>query len=191
MARAVVRTPRSGALARDVIPQQRGPRELRHVRHPLHPDSHADRVLVVPSGVYVVRVGGGATRPSGAQVASSDLLAAEATARAVGSLLRPRYRSTVRPVHVVTGASGIAERSGEVLVTTEETLAHVLRAAPVVLSTSEVHAVARRLEAGLEPSPVAQPRRRRSWRGWWLAAAVALGGAVAAAVGAEVAPLPF
>ena len=141
-----------GGTVRQPQGQRAGRRELRNVRHPLVPELTVDRVVVCPSGVHVVASGDRAGTAS-----------ARATADLVRSLLPERYRDRVHPVLCLPGEDPQAERVDEVLITTAATLEHVLRSSPVVLSTSEVHDVALRLDARLVP--VAEPATSTGSRG--------------------------
>ena len=143
------------------------PREFRDVRRTDDPARRIHAVLVAPSGVYVV------TRPEPASpvVDAADLEESLEAAQAVSGLLAPRYRSTVRAVLCSQESEPRADIVGEVLVTTDPTLTHIVRSASVVLSTSEVDAVAGRLGACLEPvpddaAPDRQPRGARRWPAW-------------------------
>lgn len=180
-----VREPQPRGAGAPASPLLRGPRgrwELVDVRHPLHLGLRVDRVVVCPSGVHVVTV-----LPAADQGGPDAVLVTvgHTAADVVRSLLPPRYRDRVRPVLCVTAAEPVADLVDGVLVTTAETLEHIVGSSPVVLSTSEAHEVAGRLEAGLVAAPGTTPgpaggRPRRS--GLLLAAAAV---AAAAAVLAE------
>lgn len=168
----------------------RGRWELVDVRHPLHPDLRVDRVIVCTSGVHVVTTlptadDGG---PDAALVGVGHL-----AADVVRSLLPARYRDRVRPVLCVTVSEPVADLVDGVLVTTAETLEHIVRSSPVVLSTSEAHEVARRLEAGLSAPPGAASRSdaRRTRRPHLLAAAAAGTAAVAVLLDRAALTLPW
>jgi len=144
-------------------------REIRDVRHASQPGLRLERVLVAPSGIYVVTAGDrGVPRqrvpgdPAGAVVAHLDR-AGEA-GRLVAALVPARYRLHVRGVLTRADEAG-ADVVGGVLVTSPGTLEHVVQHSPVVLSTSEVTEVALRLSALTEPFPEASvvPSRGR-WR---------------------------
>jgi len=148
-----------------------------------------ERVLLAPSGIYVVattvqqvprqRVVGDT---AAAEVADLDRV--RAAAQLVSALLQPRYRTRVRSVLCRPEALA-ADEVGGVLVTSPSTLEHVVQHAPVVLSTSEVHEAALRLSALTEPFPVERPVTARSR--WGLRACLA--GLVVAASAAAVAAL--
>lgn len=152
--------------------------ELTDVRHSLHRGLRIDRAVVCPSGAHVVTV-----LPAAEDGGPDAVLVAvgHTAADVVRSLLPARYGDRVRPVLCLDVAEPVADLVDGVLVTTGETLEHIVRSSPVVLSTSEAHDVALRLEAGLvaAPQPVHRPTGRRARRGALVAAVVA---AVAAAV---------
>ncbi|HEX6248287.1 MAG TPA: hypothetical protein VFZ64_10485 [Nocardioidaceae bacterium] len=136
-------------------------RELRDVRHPLRPWLRVERVLVCPSGIHVVT-----SVPAALPGSDPGLVAVARTAAdVVAALLPQRYRRWVRAVLSDSSAEPLAEMLEDVLVTTPDTLEHIVRSSPVRLSTSEVHDVVLRLEARLEPFPVvpavASARRSR------------------------------
>lgn len=162
-------------------------REFHDVRRPGRPDLWVD-VLVCPSGVHVV------TAATAGRVASNPatVTACREAAGAVAELLPPRYREKVRPVLRVVGDVAVADLTGDVIVTSETTLDHILRSSPVVLSTSEVNAVAARLEAQLEPYHVVPAAQRGRWRRrvLLLAAGLTAAAAAAASVVALVPGLP-
>lgn len=134
-----------------------------------------DRVLVGPSGIYVIlTVGAGTPAP---------LLSAQSAAAAVGAVLPARYRSRVKPV-VVRDEDPRAEWYDEVLVTSYDTLEHIARSTAVVLSTSEVAEVVHRLGTELEELPVVPLERRRRWYTRKPVLAGMVGAVVAAAAGA-------
>lgn len=165
---------------------QRRWREFHNVRHPLRPDLRVERVLVCPSGVHVVT-----TLPVDADrfLVSRSRLAAEL----VAALLPERYRARVRPVLCREDDVAVADLVQDVLVTSATTLEHIVRSSPVVLSTSEINEVALRLDARLEPFPVAQVTRPRRWsRRHSIAALAAIASAAAAGVlTQEVGSLPL
>lgn len=150
----------------------RARRELRDVRHPMRPGLRVERVLVCPSGVHVVT-----SVPTALPGSDPALVAvARTAAEVVASLLPQRYRPRVRAVLCDPAAEPVAEMLEDVLVTTPATLEHVVRSSPMRLSTSEVHDVAQRLEARLEPFPVhvtAAPCRRGRRRPLLVAAGLA------------------
>lgn len=139
---------------------QRARREFADVRHPLQPGLCVERVIVGPSGIHVVTTVPAAGAPGASLVDRALVAGARATADVVASLLPARYHPRVRAVLVLTGAEPLAEHIGDVLVTTSQTLEHIMRSSLVVLSTSEVHDVGLRLAAGLEAYPVEAPVRR-------------------------------
>jgi hypothetical protein len=139
-------------------------RELRDVRHRSRPELRVERVLVAPSGIYVIST-------------EADLAAAQRTAQQATELVRalvhPRYRAQVRGAVSRPEATG-ADVVEEVLVTAPDTLEHVVGHSPVVLSTSEVTEVAMRLTALTEPFPIREAApRRRPWHRWALAGGLA------------------
>jgi hypothetical protein len=160
-------------------------REILQVRHLSQPHLCVDRILVAPSGIYVVstaarevpkqRVPG----EHGVGAAPTELERARAARRLIGALVQPRYRTRVRAVLCRPGETSAAEHAG-VLVTSPETLEHVVQHAAVVLSTSEVHEVGMRLAALTEPFPTATPARPRRR---WVRRLTAGGAAVAASCG--------
>jgi hypothetical protein len=87
----------------------------------------------------------------------------------------------------------MADLVQEVLVTSATTLEHIVRSSPVVLSTSEINEVALRLDARLEPFPVAQVTRPRRWsrRHIVVALATVASAATAVALTQEVGSLPL
>lgn len=190
MARGAVREPRRRTRRTQQAAQRtptRGRREFRDVRHPLRPDLRVDRVIVCHSGVHVVT-----------SIRTGDYVpvaAGHAAADVVSSLLPPRYRDRVRPVLCSPHDVPMADLVDDVLVTTPDTLEHIVRSSPVVLSTSEINEVAVRLDARLEPFPVVAGVRRTRWslrRGLVAAAvsATAAGGVVLLDV-LEVVALPW
>lgn len=143
------------------------------MRHPLKPELRVERVIVCHSGVHVVT-----SIPAGDYV---PVAAGHAAADVVSSLLPQRYRDRVRPVLCRRVDEPMADLVDDVLVTTAETLEHIVRSSPVVLSTSEINDVALRLDARFEPFPVAPEVRRARWsrrRRRLLAATVTAAGAV-------------
>jgi len=163
MTLGAVREPRRGARHSDLTGRRRQ-RELRDVRHSQRPDLRVERVLVSPSGIHVVtslHVAPGAA--DGPAVAPGDLESAHAAAGVVASLLPQRYRARVHAVLCRVDDVAMAELVDDVLVTSPATLEHIVAFSPVVLSTSEVNDVGLRLEARLEPFPVARTQRRRRW----------------------------
>ncbi len=179
MARGSVRAPRTSAELAHLAERRR--KQLHDVLRPGSADVRIDRVLICPSGVHVVTHHFEAgRRPVDPAVVTASLESAEA----VAALLPPRYRERVRPVLCRSEDEPVAQSVRGVLVTSSDTLEHVLRSSPVVLSTSEVVEVAARLEARLAPFPVEDMRKRRrwGWRRWSLA-----GAATAASAAASVA----
>jgi hypothetical protein len=177
----VVRGP--GRRAQDAALRERRRRELRDVRHPQRPDLRVEQVLVCPSGVHVVTTLRSTARRGEPLVEPAVLLRGRAAAEVVAALLPPRYRDRVRPVLCVAADVAMADLVEDVLVTSPSTLEHILGSSPVVLSTSEVNDVALRLDARLEPFPVAHVRSRPRWRrraAVLVASAVAASGAAAA-----------
>jgi hypothetical protein len=114
-------------------------------------------VLVCPSGIHVVT-----SLPADADrfLVSRSRLAAEL----VATLLPERYRARVRPVLCRVDDVEMADLVQDVLVTSAATLEHIVRSSPVVLSTSEINEIALRLDARLEPFPLAEANTRRRWR---------------------------
>ena len=184
MSMRAVREPRNTTSRWDL--EQRRRREFRDVRHPQRPDVRVERVLVCQSGIHVVT-----SLPADADrfLVSRSRLAAEL----VATLLPERYRARVRPVLCRVDDVEMADLVQDVLVTSTSTLEHIVRFSPVVLSTSEVNDVALRLDAGLEPFPVAPPSRRRRWRGRrsLVAALVAASSAGIVALAQEAGSLPL
>jgi len=163
MTLGAVREPRRGTRHSDLTGRRK--RELRDVRHSQRPDLRIERVLVSPSGIHVVaslHLRPGAA--DGPAVSPGDLERAHAAAGVVASLLPQRYRERVRPVLCRVDDVAMAELVDDVLVTSPTTLEHIVASSPPVLSTSEVNDVGLRLDARLEPFPVARPNRRRRWR---------------------------
>ncbi|HEX6517601.1 MAG TPA: hypothetical protein VF049_18710 [Nocardioidaceae bacterium] len=151
------------------------------VRPVARTDLRIDQVVVGPSGLYVIGRPGQQPRPRpevdhpGGHVLL-PLLETREAADAVASLLPGRYRATLRPVVCLGEDHPLAETVSGVLVTSGATLGHILRASPLVLSTSEVTEVAGFLGRRLEPVPVvptARPRRRLRRRLVMAAAATA------------------
>ncbi len=164
--------------------------ERTDVRHRLHEGPRIDRVVVCPSGVHVVTT----VRPADAGGPDAVLVAAGHTAAdVVRSLLPPRYRDRVRPVLCVTVAEPIAHLVDGVLVTTAETLEHIVGSSPVVLSTSEAREVTLRLEAGLVAAacPLDRPARGRARRAGLLAGAAAGAAAVVLLLGRLPVTMPW
>jgi hypothetical protein len=194
MAMGAVRETRRTTRRRD--PAGRSRREFRDVRHPLRPDLRVERVLVCPSGIHVVTAlaadDPAATDPPADEQATAR---AHAAADVVAALLPQRYRARVRPVLCRVDDVAMAELVDDVLVTSASTLEHIVASSPVVLSTSEVDDVARRLDARLEPYPVVhvqkRPRRRRAHSVLAVGLAAASAAAVVVAHGAGVLPLPW
>lgn len=142
----------------DRLPQTHW-KHFRDVRCPARPDDKIDHVLVGPSGVYVIGYRGSDEVAISPETATTYA----AAAFGVGALLPERYQSRIRPALCFREQEPVAELVGDVMVASSMTLAHILRSSPVVLSTSEVADVWRRLDARLEPFPVA-PRRPGRWR---------------------------
>lgn len=163
MTLGAVREPRRGARRSDLTGRRK--RELRDVRHSQRPDLRIERVLVSPSGIHVVvslhPEPGAADGPA---VGPGDLERAHAAGDVVASLLPQRYRERVRPVLCRVDDVAMAELVDDVLVTSPTTLEHIVAFSPPVLSTSEVNDVGLRLDARLEPFPVARTNRSRRWR---------------------------
>jgi hypothetical protein len=126
-------------------------------------------------------------------VAPGEVTAAGAAAEVVAALLPPRYRGRVRAVLCRTDDAPVAQDVDGVLVTTLDTLKHVVSFSPVVLSTSEVNEIALRLSSHLEPCPVVPTQRGRRWRRRHGLAALGLLGLPAAAAALtwlDLLPLP-
>lgn len=175
---------------------ERSRREFRDVRHPLRPELRIERVFVCPGGVHVVTTLPATLRPAADEIAPpATVSVSHMAADLVAAALPQRYRDRVRPVLCRSDEIAMAELVDGVLVTSPRTLQHIVSSAPPVLSTSEVHDVALRLDARLEPFPVAAPAKRRRWRrGHTIAAAVVAACSAAAAVAAQQAggvPLPW
>lgn len=183
MTRGAVREPRRTARRMDQTPRAR--REFRDVRHPQKPELRVERVIICHSGVHVVT-----SIPAGDYV---PVAAGHAAADVVSSLLPQRYRDRVRPVLCRRVDEPMADLVDDVLVTTAETLEHIVRSSPVVLSTSEINDVALRLDARFEPFPVAPEvrRTRRSRRRGLLAVAVAAAGVGGAVLLDRLVALPW
>jgi hypothetical protein len=146
-------------------------REISAVRHASRPGLRLDRVVVAPSGIHVVTAGSRRVpqqrvtgEPAGQPTADPDRDRASEAGGLVAALVPARYRSHVRAVLTRCDEAGADVVDG-VLVTSPETLEHVVQHAPLVLSTSEVNEVALRLSAMTEPFPeaTAVPARGR-WR---------------------------
>jgi hypothetical protein len=157
-------------------------REIRAVRHASRPGLRLDRVVVAPSGIYVVITGDRrvpqqrvAGEPAGQPAADRDR--ASEAGGLVAALVPARYRAHVRGVLTRSDEAGADVVDG-VLVTSPDTLEHVVQHAPVVLSTSEVNEVALRLSALTEPFPEASAVPAR---GRWRRRAAVLGTLAAAA----------
>jgi hypothetical protein len=181
MTTGAVRGP--GRRARDAALRERSRREFRDVRHPQRPGLRVEHVLVCPSGVHVVTTLPSPARTGEPVVDPAVLVRGRAAAEVVAALLPPRYRDRVRPVLCVADDVAVAEIVEDVLVTSPSTLEHIVGSSPVVLSTSEVNDVALRLDARLEPFPVAHVRTRPRWRrraAVLVASVVAASGAAAA-----------
>jgi hypothetical protein len=179
MYRGLVREPRAAGQLRRLAQERR--RQLESVRRPDVPDLRIDRVVVCPSGVYVVSQAGPGVAGLPHDVA--DTRRSSEAAVAVEGVLPQRYRATVRPVLCREDLGEVAEDVRGVLVTTSATLEHVMAYSPVVLSTSEVAGVGTRLDEVLEPFPIEpRPSRGRLWRRLLVATTAA-----AAAAGAAVA----
>lgn len=193
MSMGAVREPHRAS--REPTLAERRRRELRDVQHPLRPELRIERVMMAPSGVFVVSTAAPSptTRPStspstspvtaiGAPgVAPGEVTAAQAAAEVVSALLPPRYRGRVRAVLCRTDDAPVAEDVDGVLVTTLDTLKHVVSFSPVLLSTSEVNEIALRLSSHLEPCPVVPTQRGRRWRRRHTLAALGLVGLPTAA----------
>lgn len=178
MTRGALKEPRRAAPRIDLAERRR--RELRDVRHPLRPDLHIERVIVCPSGIHVTTSLQAEQDPSTDAVLAARVLSrSRGAADLVSALLPERYRSRVRPVLCSTDDVPLAELVEDVLLTSPTTLEHIVRASPVVLSTSEVNEVAARLDVLLEPFPL--PVRARPGR--WSRRRAALAGLLAAAAG--------
>ena len=142
-----------------------------------------------PSGVHVVTA---APDPGPPASGSSVVVHARLAADLVAALLPPRYRDRVRPVLCRTDRAEVADLVDGILVTSPAPLEHILRSSPVVLSTSEVDEIARRLVTGLEPFPVTLVAERRARRWLWavLAGALATVSGAAGAAAQGLVPLP-
>jgi hypothetical protein len=184
MSLGAVREPRRGPRHLDLAARRR--REVSDVRHPLTPDVRIDRVLIGPTGIHVVTTVSAVPASAAVPLVDAALVSAGRTsAQLVASALPPRYRDRVRPVLCRIDEVALAETVDGVLLTSRGTLEHILASSPVVLSTSEINDVALRLDARLEPFPVAPPEARRRWRRRHTVVA----GLVATASGAAVAAL--
>jgi hypothetical protein len=180
MHRGLVREPRAAGQLRRLAQARR--RQLDTVRRPDVPDLRIDRVVVCPSGVYVISQAGPGV--AGLPHDLADTRRSSEAAVAVEGVLPQRYRATVRPVLCREDLGEVAEDVRGVLVTTSATLEHVMAFAPVVLSTSEVAGIGTRLGEVLEPFPIeAAPKRGRLWRRLLVAATA---GAAAAGTGIAV-----
>ncbi len=134
--------------------------ELRDVRDPSAPTLRIERVVVAPSGVHVVTEAADTLDAPAEEAVDRSRAAADV----VRSLLPARYRPRVRAVLTHRDVPDAPTRAG-VLVTSPETFEHIVRYAPVVLSTSEMRQVHLRLASVLTPFPVpAPPARRTPWR---------------------------
>lgn len=149
-----VREPRHGG-RHDELARRRS-REFHNVRNPSRRDLRIERILVCPSGIHVVT---SLPADSDRFLVSRSKVAADL----VASLLPERYRGRVHPVLCRLDDVAMADLVNDVLVTTASTLEHIARRSPVVLSTSEVNEIALRLDARLEPFPLAQKTRQRRW----------------------------
>lgn len=168
-----------GATARTLVPRPRPApsleelptaywAQMHRVCSPDRPGVLIDRVLVGPSGIYVIRYL--PTEPEQASSAGQGrqgLLSVGTTACAeyadlVTGLLPTRYRDRGRPVLCLRGG---AERAGDVdgvLVTTSGALEHIVRSSTPVLSTSEVRQAYVQLRTHLvDVPPEADTSRRR------------------------------
>lgn len=189
MARGAVREPRRRTRRTQPAGRKtaRGRRELRDVRHPLEPGLRVDRVIVCHSGVHVVLA-----VPAGDYI---PVAAGHTAADVVSSLLPHRYRDRVRPVLCRPDDVPMADLVDDVLVTTPDTFEHIVHSSPVVLSTSEIDEIALRLDACLEPFPVAADVRRTRRAGRPGLAAVVVtataAGGIALLDALEVLPLPW
>lgn len=157
--------------------------ERTRVRRPDVPDLRLDRLVVCPSGLYVV---------TGGEDAPEVLASARRASEVVADLLPDRYRRHVRPVLCRTDGAPVAETSAGVLVTSDETFDHVSRSSPVVLSTSEIRVLERLIDAGLEDYP-GDPEEESSGRVLLFLVSATFGAAAAAAglVAAGAVPLPW
>ncbi|MGE5720603.1 MAG: hypothetical protein ACM3XQ_12060 [Nocardioidaceae bacterium] len=190
MTLGAVREPRRGARHSDLTGRRK--RELRDVRHSQRPDLRIERVLVSPSGIHVVA--SLHLEPGAADLSPVDLARAHAAAGVVASLLPQRYRERVRPVLCRVDDVAMAELVDGVLVTSPTTLEHIMASSPPVLSTSEVNDVGLRLDARLEPFPVARINRSRRWRrrhSVLTGLLAAASGAAAFVLTREVGPVPL
>lgn len=193
MTRGALREPRRTAPRIDLAERRR--RELRNVRHPLRPDLRIERVIVCPSGIHVTTSLQAEQDPSTDAVLAARVLSrSRGAADLVSALLPERYRGRVRPVLCSTDDVPMAELVEDVLLTSPTTLEHIVRASPVVLSTSEVNEVAARLDVRLEPFPLpveAKPRRWNRGRAVLAGLLAAVGAVVVVAEQAGVLPLPW
>lgn len=191
MSTGVAREPRRSTPAPSLRERRR--RELRDVRYPPRPDLRIERVLVCPSGVHVVTTLYASAAPSAAALDPAQLASARATADLVAALLPERYRARVRTVVCLADGVPLAELVDDVLVTSPSTLEHIVGSSPAVLSTSEVHEVALRLDARTEPFPVTPVRERRRGRRRTVAAGVlaAVCAAAAALLALEIVTPPW
>lgn len=190
MTLGAVREPRRGARHSDLTGRRK--RELRDVRHSQRPDLRIEWVLVSPSGIHVVA--SLHLEPGAADLSPVDLARAHAAAGVVASLLPQRYRERVRPVLCRVDDVAMAELVDGVLVTSPTTLEHIMASSPPVLSTSEVNDVGLRLDARLEPFPVARINRSRRWRrrhSVLTGLLAAASGAAAFVLTREVGPVPL
>ncbi len=158
-----------------LVEAQRLRHEMRRVRHPSRPDLVVERLLVCPSGVHVVTAAGSV--PTGGMIQSGLVAAGREAAGVVAALLPERYRGRVRPVLCSDGGEPMADLVDDVLVTTTETLEHIVASSPRVLSTCEIDEIALRLEALMEALPESDEVRRP----WWARRRASLAAAVAAA----------
>lgn len=159
---------------------ERCPKVFLDVRTPEEPGHRIAQVVASPTGIHV------AVRPANGGSAGNLTAAIDASvssAEAVGRLLPDRYRVHVRAV-VLEDHDGAAGGDDRVIVATAETLSHIVRASPVVLSTSELNEIVSRLESRLETLLVenAASRRGLSWGARLLAGSVGTSACVAASV---------
>lgn len=81
----------------------------------------------------------------------------------IAALLPARYRGRVLPVLRCRHDETVAHPARGVIVASPLTLEHILRASPVVLSTSEADEVAACLGSTLEAFPIELTQERKRW----------------------------
>jgi hypothetical protein len=119
-----------------------------------------DHVIAGPGGVHVVEYVAGVGLAVATELDSVARAAAE-----LAALLPLRYRARVQPAVCLVDGEARAEAKRGVLVTTPDTLGHIVRSTPAVLSTSEVADAFGILSASLAPAAVRYAADRR-WAGW-------------------------